>query len=189
MCLIEIFILDIRPIFVQVQERHSASPICFNLSNSLYSSAIDIVANVISSKLSADNPSMVNEERMKIIKEYKTRYWLQAFGCEERLFGIKPLIQSRVRLIIEFQMKRYLNTYYRRLTSEGICLDEKTLLRRYLCPKTKPEMIRLVSALFSSYVHCHEPVWKKTIRRRIILGFVYCIEWHKSRLKRFSGHR
>jgi len=40
---------------------------------------------------------MGNEDRMKIIKEYRTRYWLQAFGCEERLFGIKPLIQSRVR--------------------------------------------------------------------------------------------
>lgn len=89
---------DIRPIFVQVQERHSTSPICFNLSSSLYSSPIDIVANVISSKLSADNPNMTNDERMKIIKEYRTRYWLQAFGCEERLFGTKPLIQSRVRL-------------------------------------------------------------------------------------------
>lgn len=41
---------------------------------------------------------MSNEDRMKIIKEYKTRYWLQAFGCEERLFGSKPLIQSRVRI-------------------------------------------------------------------------------------------
>jgi len=41
---------------------------------------------------------MNNEERMKIVKEYRTRYWLQAFGCEERLFGSKPLIQSRVRL-------------------------------------------------------------------------------------------
>ncbi len=40
---------------------------------------------------------MSNEERMKIIKEYRTRYWLQAFGCEERLFGNKLLIQSRVR--------------------------------------------------------------------------------------------
>ncbi len=87
--------------FVQVQERHSASPICFNLTTSLYSSPIDIVANVISSKLSADNPQMTNDERMKIIKEYRTRYWLQAFGCEERLFGIKPLIQSRVRLFIK----------------------------------------------------------------------------------------
>ena len=95
-----IFSLDIRPVFVQVQERHSASPICFNLSSSLCASPIDIVANVISSKLSADNPTMANEERGKIIKEYKTRYWLQAFGCEERLFGVKPLIQSRVRLMI-----------------------------------------------------------------------------------------
>jgi len=42
---------------------------------------------------------MGNDDRMKIIKEYKTRYWLQAFGCEERLFGVKPLIQSRVRLV------------------------------------------------------------------------------------------
>jgi hypothetical protein len=91
-------LLDGRPVFVQVQERHSTSPICFNLSSSLYSSPIDIVANVISSKLSADNPTIANEEKMKIIKEYKTRYWLQAFGCEERLFGSKPLIQSRVRL-------------------------------------------------------------------------------------------
>jgi hypothetical protein len=89
--------LDIRPVFVQVQERHSASPICFNLLSSLYSSPIEIVGNVISSKLSADNPNMMNEERMKIIREYRTRYWLQAFGCEERLFGNKPLIQSRVR--------------------------------------------------------------------------------------------
>ncbi|CAF3919323.1 unnamed protein product, partial [Rotaria sp. Silwood1] len=88
-------ISDNRPIFVQVQERHSTSPICFNLSTSLYSSPIDIVANVILSKLSASNPTMINEERMKIVKEYKTRYWLQAFGCEERLFGTKPLIQSR----------------------------------------------------------------------------------------------
>ena len=88
--------LDIRSVFVQVQERHSISPICFNLSSSLYSSPIDVVANVISSKLAADNPNMANEDRLKIIKEYKTRYWLQAFGCEERLFGVKPLIQSRV---------------------------------------------------------------------------------------------
>ncbi|CAF4555725.1 unnamed protein product [Rotaria sp. Silwood1] len=86
---------DIRPIFVQVQERHSTSPICFNLSSSLYSSPIDIVANVILSKLSASNPAMPNEEKMKIVEEYRTRYWLQAFGCEERIFGTKPLIQSR----------------------------------------------------------------------------------------------
>ena len=44
---------------------------------------------------------MANEETMKIVKEYKTRYWLQAFECEERLFGTKPLVQSRVRLIIK----------------------------------------------------------------------------------------
>ncbi|CAF1392119.1 unnamed protein product [Adineta steineri] len=87
-------ISDIRPVFVQVQEQHSTSPICFNLSSSLYSSPIDIVANVISSKLSAYNPTMINEERMEIIKQYRSRYWLQAFGCEERLFGTKPLIQS-----------------------------------------------------------------------------------------------
>ncbi|CAF1453833.1 unnamed protein product [Adineta steineri] len=87
-------ISDIRPVFVQVQEQHSTSPICFNLSSSLYSSPIDIVANVISSKLSAENPTMTNEERMEIIKEYRSRYWLQALGCEERLFGTKPLIQS-----------------------------------------------------------------------------------------------
>ena len=37
------------------------------------------------------------DERTKIIKEYKNLYWLQAFGCEERLSGLKPLIQSRVR--------------------------------------------------------------------------------------------
>ncbi|UJR15173.1 hypothetical protein I4U23_002134 [Adineta vaga] len=86
---------DIRPVFVQVQERHSTSPICFNLSSSLYSSPTDVVANVISSKLSADNPTMANEDRMKIIKEYKSRYWLQAFGCEERLFGSKSIIQSK----------------------------------------------------------------------------------------------
>ena len=83
--------------FVQVQERHSASPICFNLTHSLYSSPVEVVASVITSKLSADNPTMANDEKLKIIKEYKTRYWLQAFGCEERLFGVKPLIQSRVR--------------------------------------------------------------------------------------------
>ena len=90
---------DIRPIFVQVQERHSTSPICFNLTSSLYSSPIDIVANVISSKLSADNPAMSDDDRVKIIREYKTRYWLQAFGCEERLFGSKPILQSKVRQI------------------------------------------------------------------------------------------
>jgi hypothetical protein len=89
-------VLDIRPVFVQVQERHSISPICFNISSSLYSSPIDVVANVISSKLSADNPGITDEERMKIINEYRTRYWLQAFGCEEKLFGTRPLIQSRV---------------------------------------------------------------------------------------------
>ncbi|CAF4399594.1 unnamed protein product, partial [Adineta steineri] len=67
-------ISDIRPVFVQVQEQHSTSPICFNLSISLYSSPIDIVANVISLRLSADNPTMTNEERMEIIKEYRSRY-------------------------------------------------------------------------------------------------------------------
>lgn len=86
---------DVRPIFVQVQERHSVSPICFNLSSSLYSAPVDVVANVIALKLSADNPSMSVDERTKIIKEYKNLYWLQAFGCEERLSGLKPLIQSR----------------------------------------------------------------------------------------------
>ena len=90
-------IADIRPVLVQVQERHSTSPICFNLSTSLYSSPIEIVGDVISLKLSADNPAMSSDDRMKIIREYRTRYWLQAFGCEERLFGYRPLIQSRVR--------------------------------------------------------------------------------------------
>lgn len=64
------------------------------------------MANVISSKLAADNPNMANEDRMKIIKEYKTRYWLQAFGCEERLFGVKPLIQSRVSIILRNRENR-----------------------------------------------------------------------------------
>ena len=90
--------LDVRPIFVQVQERHSVSPICFNLSSSLYSSPVEVVANVIALKLSADNPNMSLDERSKIIKDFKALYWLQAFGCEERLSGSKPLIQSRVRL-------------------------------------------------------------------------------------------
>ena len=53
----------------------------------------------IASKLSADNPAMTNDDRMKIIREYRTRYWLQAFGCEERLFGNRPLVQSRVRIL------------------------------------------------------------------------------------------
>lgn len=89
-------ILDIRTVFVQVQERHSVSPICFNISTSLYSSPVEVVGDVIASKLSAGNPAMSSDDRMKIIREYRTRYWLQAFGCEERLFGNKPLIQSRV---------------------------------------------------------------------------------------------
>lgn len=97
-----VFFADIRPVFVQVQERHSTSPICFNLSTSLYSSPIEIVGNVIALKLSADNPSMSHEDRTKIIREYRTRYWLQAFGCEERLFGHRPLIQSRVRSLSLF---------------------------------------------------------------------------------------
>ena len=59
------------------------------------------------------------DERTKIIKEYKNLYWLQAFGCEERLSGSKPLIQSRVsrtnelRVTFSFVSVQYVQTCLR----------------------------------------------------------------------------
>jgi len=82
-------------ILVQVQERDSPSPICFNPSSSLCSSPLDIVGEVISLKVLAVNPTIAKEDRDNMVKNFRAQYWLQAFGCEEKLFGTKPIIQSR----------------------------------------------------------------------------------------------
>ncbi|CAF1486217.1 unnamed protein product [Didymodactylos carnosus] len=86
---------ELRNVYVQVQERNTTAPVCFNIQANVFNSPTDVVASVIQAKLASSNVMISDEDRLKTINEYKTRYWLQAFGSEERLYGIKPLIQSK----------------------------------------------------------------------------------------------